>query len=250
MNLGKPIAQGNTAKIYLSDNKIIKVFNDHLSDSEPIKEAAKQQTAYSYGLPVPKVIDVTKINGKRAVIMEYIQGDTLGDLLLKNKEKAEIYLSLSIDIQMKIHNIEPDSQDVESMKDKLARQIESVHQLDKNQKNNLIEELDLMTYENRLCHGDFHLFNLIQTSQQIVIIDWVDASVGDIHADVFRTYLLYSQVSTDLAEMYLNLYCEKSEMLKADVLKWAPILAAAHLSESVSTDNTEQLMKIINRLEK
>jgi len=182
--------------------------------------------------------------------MEYIQGDTLGDLLFKDKEKAEIYLSLSIDIQMKIHNIEPDSQDVESMKDKLARQIKSMHQLDKNQKNNLIEELDLMTYENRLCHGDFHLFNLIQTSQQIVIIYWVDATVGDIHADVFRTYLLYSQVSTDLAEMYLNLYCEKIEMLKADVLKWAPILAAARLSESVSTDNTEQLMKTINRLEK
>src|SRR5690625_2173484 len=143
MNLGQPIAEGNTAKIYLFDNKIIKVFNDHLFDSEPIKEAAKQQYAYSYGLPVPKIIDVTRINGKRAIIMEYIQGDTLGDLLFKDKEKAEIYLSLSIDIQMKIHNIEPDSQDVESMKDKLARQIKSMHQLDKNQKNNLIEELDL-----------------------------------------------------------------------------------------------------------
>ncbi|WP_407668380.1 hypothetical protein [Oceanobacillus damuensis] len=36
MNLGTPIATGNTAKIYLLENKIIKVFNDSLTDNESL----------------------------------------------------------------------------------------------------------------------------------------------------------------------------------------------------------------------
>ncbi len=34
MNLGEPIAKGNTATIYLYNGKIIKVFNDNLPDTE------------------------------------------------------------------------------------------------------------------------------------------------------------------------------------------------------------------------
>ena len=68
MNLGNPIARGNTAKIYLLDNKIIKVFNDFLPNTESINEANKQKYAYSCGLPVPKIFDVTKINGKQAIV--------------------------------------------------------------------------------------------------------------------------------------------------------------------------------------
>ena len=71
-----------------------------------------------------------------------------------------------------------------------------------------------MTYENRLCHGDFHLLNLIMSDDKVTIIDWVDASAGDIRADVCRTYLLYSELSTEVAELYLRLYCEKSGLRK------------------------------------
>ncbi|BCB37562.1 hypothetical protein BCJMU51_2449 [Bacillus cereus] len=39
--------------------------------------------------------------------------------------------------------------------------------------------------------------------KNVNIIDWVDASSGDIRADVFRTYLLYAQSHIELAEMYL-----------------------------------------------
>ncbi|WP_077617492.1 phosphotransferase family protein [Bacillus sinesaloumensis] len=245
MILGKPIASGNTAKIYLSDNKIIKVFNDFLPDSESINEAKKQEYAYTCGLPVPMVLDVTKINGKQAIIMEYVEGATLGDLFLKDQEQAEHYLKLSVDVQLNIHSIIPDS--MEPMYDKLYRQIEGVKVLDKRQKNLLLEKLDSFSYTKRLCHGDFHLFNLIMKGNQVVVIDWVDSSAGDIRADVYRTYLLYSQFSTELSELYLRIYCEKSGILRSEVLRWAPIIAGARLSENVSSENSERLVEIINR---
>ncbi|WP_353051257.1 hypothetical protein [Fictibacillus enclensis] len=54
MNLGTPSARGNTAKIYLYKNKIVKVFNDVFSDRESFYEAHKQRYALSFGLNVPE----------------------------------------------------------------------------------------------------------------------------------------------------------------------------------------------------
>ncbi|MFD2616070.1 phosphotransferase family protein [Terrilactibacillus laevilacticus] len=244
MYLGDPIAVGNTAKIYLYENKIIKVFNDYLPGTASTYEANKQKYAYSCGLSVPRILDVTKIDGKQAIIMEHIEGKTLGDIVSENKQQAEYYMDISIDIQRRIHMTNADS--LETMSDKLHRQIKSAHGLDKRHKAILIQKLDSMTYENKLCHGDYHLFNLIMSDNKVTIIDWVDSSAGDIRADIYRTYLLYSQFSTELADMYLRLYCEKSGLTKHDIFQWAPIIAAARLSEIVSTEKSERLMDIIN----
>ncbi|XQY93895.1 aminoglycoside phosphotransferase family protein [Metabacillus sp. HB246100] len=246
MDLDNPIAKGNTAKIYHADNKIIKIYNDFLTDAESLNEAKKQEYAYSCGLPVPKVIDVTKINGKQAMIMEYIRGETLGNLMFLNNGKVEHYLSISVDIQMKIHSIKPNQEAIESMNIKLNRQIETATIITKKQKTDLLHKMSSITFENRLCHGDFHLYNLIKTGCQVVVIDWMDSSMGDIHADVYRTYLLYSQLSMELADVYLRLYCDKSGISRSDVFQWAPVIAGARLSEHVSTERTERLMEIVN----
>lgn len=244
MNLGTPIAIGNTAEIYLFENRVVKVFNSNLPDTEALYEASKQKYAYSCGLSVPKILDVTKIDGKQAIIMEYIQGKTIGDLLFENKDQAEYYMNISVDIQQKMHRIVADS--LEPMSEKLRRQIESAHLLNKRHKFTLIQKLDHMTFDKRLCHGDFHLFNLIMTDNKVTIIDWVDSSAGDIRADIYRTYLLYSQFSIELADMYLRLYCTKSGLSKDDIFQWAPIIAGARLSENVLSENAERLMEIVD----
>lgn len=245
MNLGTPIAIGNTAKIYLHKNKVYKVFNDYFSESEALKESKKQKYAHSFGLPVPRIIDVKKINGRQAIIMEYIEGQSIGDLLSENMEKAEYYLNISVEIQQKIHKFEAHS--IEHMTEKLRRQIESVEILDNSHKSTLIQKLNRMSFKSMLCHGDYHLFNLMMTNNSVTIIDWVDSSAGDIRADVYRTYLLYSHYSNKIAEMYLDLYCEKSNLAKEEVLQWAPIIAAARLAEKVPSEKPERLLNIINQ---
>lgn len=245
MNLGAPIAIGNTAQIFLYENKIVKVFNDFLPDTESSYEANKQKFAHSCGLSVPKIFDVTKIDGKQAIIMEFVKGKTIGDILSENMEQAEYYMNISIDIQQKIHMIVADS--LEPMSLKLSRQIESAQQLDKRHKSALLQKMDTITYKKRLCHGDFHMFNLIMSdNNQVTIIDWVDSSAGDLRADVYRTYLLYEQFSIELADLYLRLYCQKSGLSKDDIFQWAPIIAGARLSENVSSEKNERLIKIVN----
>ncbi|OCA84051.1 aminoglycoside phosphotransferase [Bacillus sp. FJAT-27225] len=245
MNLGNPIAIGNTAKIYLHNDRIYKVFNDYLPETESFIESEKQKYAYSCGLPVPKIIDVMKIDGKQAIIMEFVKGRSIGDILSENIEQAKYYLNLSVEIQQEIHKVEADS--IENMTERLNRQIESAHNLDNRHKSVLLRKLNRMTFKSMLCHGDYHPFNLIMSGNNVTIIDWVDSSAGDIRADIYRTYLLYSQVSNELAEMYLRLYCEKGGLVKEEVLQWAPIIAAARLSEKVSAQDSKRLLDIINQ---
>ena len=218
MNLGNPIAKGNTAEIYLCNNKVVKLFKEYLPNTESLYEAQKQKYAYSRGLHVPKVFEVTDIHGRQAIIMEYVEGESVGELLLNNLNKAEQYIGLCVNEQKKIHDISVNTDEMESMRERLERQIKSVHNLDEKQKGNILKKLDSIKFEPRLCHGDFHPYNLILSNDNVKIIDWVDASLGDIRADVFRTYLLYAQASVELAEMYLHIYCRNIDLSRNEML--------------------------------
>lgn len=139
MNLGNPIAKGNTAEIYLCYNKVVKLFKECLPNTESLYEAQKQKYAYSCGLHVPKVFEVTEIQGRQAIIMEYVEGESVGELLLNNLSKAEHFISICVSIQQKIHAISVNSNEIEPMEERLYRQINSVHDLDEKQKGNILK---------------------------------------------------------------------------------------------------------------
>lgn len=248
MNIGEPIAIGNTANLFFYDDKIIKVFKDHLPPTEALYEAKKQEYVFSCGLSVPKIFEVTEINSRPAVIMEYIQGQTVADLLMNNMEKTEHYISICVNEQQKLHALEIDSESLEPMKDKLQRQIAIAPSLTRKLKDILLKRLDSITYEPKLCHGDFHPFNLIMNEEKVYVIDWVDSSFGDIRADVYRTYLLFSQTSAKLAELYLDLYCKKTGLSRDEIFQWAPIIAGARLAENVSSEDNKRLMEIVSTI--
>lgn len=245
MNVGKQIATGNTAKIYLNDNKIFKIYKDYLPSTEAAMEAAKQRFAHSCGLSVPKVIEITKMDTNQVLIMEYIKGKTLGNLLFENPEKAEYYLSKSINIQQQIHHHKGNN--LPPISAKWRSQIEDSHILEGETKSRILAKLKGMPNETSLCHGDFHLYNLVQAGDRVWIIDWVDAGSGDVRADICRTYLLYLENHQELADLYLDIYCSKTDYTKEAVLEWLPIVSAARLSENISPNSKDQLLNIINR---
>lgn len=245
MNLGKLVAQGNTAQIYLKDQVVVKLFNEWISESYRNYEAEKQINLFTQGIRVPEIYELTKINGKQAIIMEYIEGPTLGVLYQQSTCSMNDLIEMSIDVQLSLHNTKVDS--IESMPEKLSRQIKDAPHLQDKEKDILIKQLHKMKYEQRLCHGDFHLFNIIQSKDGQVVIDWVDATSGDPRADVYRTYLLYLQHSESMADLYLQQYCQKSELEREEIMQWAPIIAGARLSENVSTEKNERLLKIVHQ---
>ncbi|MCL1824060.1 MAG: phosphotransferase [Oscillospiraceae bacterium] len=244
----KLIGKGAQADIFLHDGKALKIYkyeDYHYAFAEAKREADLQEKAYKRGLPVPEIFEVTEIDGKAAIVMEYVQGKTVGEIMFKNMKNMYEYLSLTVDLQLKLHQIEADEFPEQS--EKLIRNITDNPYLDNRKREELLKLMNEFKTDNKLCHGDFHMMNLIQTSNEVKIIDWVDARSGNTEADVCRSYLLYLNSHENIAELYLEIYCEKANMEKQDILKWLPVIAGARLNENVADKNAKFLMTLVNK---
>jgi Ser/Thr protein kinase RdoA (MazF antagonist) len=94
----------------------------------------------------------------------------------------------------------------------------------------------------RLCHGDFHPWNILGPPEAPVVVDWLDACRGDPAADACRTWLLLHPTMPALADAYLAAYGRVTGMPRQPILAWLPYVAAARLAEGVETE-TDALLR-------
>ncbi|MBQ9086788.1 MAG: phosphotransferase [Clostridia bacterium] len=226
MKLDRVIAVRNNKTIYRDGELAIKVFDADYSKADVLNEALNQARVEETGLNIPKIREVSKAEGKWAIVSEYISGTTLAELMEKNPEKEEEYLELFVDLQMKIHGKKCPM--LNKLKDKMNRKIAEAD-IPEITRYELHTRLEGMPKHNKVCHGDFNPSNIILTESGIpYIIDWAHATQGNASADIARTYLLFClEGKRELADRYLELFCEKSKTEKKYVQKWMPIVAAS-----------------------
>ena len=238
------IASGAQADIYRDGTNAIKLFKNTIQKEDIENEINLQKMAFDYGLPVPEVFDIIEIDNKYGIVMEYVDGITVGKILMNDINKLEDYLVKSIEIQNSIHKIE--AKNYPAMKDKLKIFIQNANKIDKNSKEKILTRLENIQFEKQLCHGDFHIFNLIQTSNDIKIIDWVCASSGSPQADIYRTYLLYKTYKESfVSDMYIETYCQMLKLDESKIMSWSPIVTAARLGEYCKDEREENILKEI-----
>ena len=230
------IATRKNKTIYRDGDKTIKVFDSEYSKSDILNEALNQARIEETGLNIPKLLGVNMIDGKWAIVNEYIEGKTLASLIEENPEKKAEYIELLVDLQMSVH--QKKSPLLTKLKDKMNRKI-SLSTLDATTRYELHTRLEGMPKHNKVCHGDFNPSNIIITEDgKAYILDWAHATQGNASADVARTYLLFClHGDNEGAELYLNTFCKKSDTAKQYVQKWMPIVAA---SQSVKGNEEER----------
>ena len=236
MKLDKIIAVRNTKTIYRDGDKCIKIFNEDYSKADVLNEALNQARIEETGLNIPKIHEVTTIDGKWAIVSDYIEGKTLAELMAENEDKTEEYINLLVDIQLEIHS--KTCPLLNKLKDKMSRKI-SETELDATTRYELHTRLEGMPKHKKVCHGDFNPSNIIIAKDGTpYIIDWSHATQGNASADVARTYLLFClNGDTENAKKYLDIFCKKSNTAKQYVEKWMPIVAA---SQSVKGNEKER----------
>ena len=230
------LAQRKHKTIYRDGDKTVKVFDKEYSKADVLNEALGQARIEETGLNIPKLLGVNVIDGKWAIVNEYIEGKTLAELMVENPEKKDEYIELLVDIQMKVHSKK--SPLLTKLKDKMNRKI-SLSSLDATTRYELHTRLEGMPKHNKVCHGDFNPSNIIITEDGTpYILDWSHVTQGNASADVARTYLIFClNGDTEGAEKYLNIFCKKSDTAKQYVQKWMPIVAA---SQSVKGNEEER----------
>ena len=236
MNLDRVIAVRNNKTIYRDGDRCIKVFNAEYSKADVLNEALNQARIEETGLNIPKILEVTMIDGKWAIVSEYIKGKTLSQLMAEDEERKEEYINLLVDLQMQVHS--KTCSMLNKLKDKMSRKIAQT-ELDATTRYDLHTRLEGMPKHNKVCHGDFNPSNILVSENGIpYILDWSHATQGNASADVARTYLLFwLSGDIDAAHTYLDTFCAKSGVSRQYIQKWMPIVAA---SQSVKGNEKER----------
>ncbi|MBR3967028.1 MAG: phosphotransferase [Clostridia bacterium] len=230
------IAESHGKKLYRDGDACIKVFDKEYSKADVLNEALNQARVEDTGLRINKIRSVDMIEGKWAIISDFIEGKTLAALMQENPEKKEEYLELFVDLQLHVHS--KTSHRLTKLKDKMSGKID-LSDLDPTTKYELHARLEGMPKHKKLCHGDFNPSNIIISNDGTpYILDWAHATQGNASADAARTYLLFwLQNDIEGAKKYLDLFSIKSNTAKQYIQKWMPIVAA---SQSVKGNEHER----------
>ena len=241
------IAVRSRKTVYREGDNVIKVFDTDFAKYDVLSEALNQARVENIGINVPKVVEVKTVDGKWAIVSEFIEGKTLSQLMKENPEKKEHFLEMFVDLQMQVHNASCPL--LNKLKDKMNRKIHEAD-IDSSTRYELHTRLESMPKHNKVCHGDFNPSNIIVKDDGTpYILDWSHATQGNASADVARTYLLFClDGDTETADAYLDLFCAKSGTAKQYIQKWLPIVAASQ-SVKGKPEERELLLKWANVVE-
>lgn len=226
MKLDNIIAVRPGKTVYKEGNKCVKVFDENYSKSGILNEALNQSRIEETNLNIPKILEITMIEGKWAIIEEFIEGKSIAQLMEEDSANIEKYIEMFVDVQMEIHSEKAPL--LNKLKDKMNRKI-SEAELDATTRYDLHTRLEGMPKHNKVCHGDLDPSNVIITKDGThYIIDWAHATQGNASADVARTYLLFClEGKEDVAKKYMDIFCKKSDTARQYIQKWLPIVAAS-----------------------
>ncbi len=220
------IHESGGKKLYRDGNKLIKSFDESYSKAGILNEALNQARVEETNLNIPKVLGVEVIGGKWSLIWEFIEGDTLEELMQREPEKRDEYLEYFVDLQIRMSKEKVPL--LGHLRDKMHAKI-SASAFPATVRYDLHVRLDSLPRHKKLCHGDFQPSNVIITKDGTpYIIDWSHATQGNGSADAARTYLIFKlQKKDEMAEKYLRLFCQKTDTAIQYVQRILPIVAAS-----------------------
>ncbi len=245
MKLDNIIYETTGKKIYRDGDKVIKIFDENFSKAAVLNEALNQARVEEIGtIKINKIHEVTKIDGKWAIVSDYIEGKTMAQLMEENPDKLDEFIDKFVDIQISI--LSERAPLLTDLRDKMQKKI-SASDLDATVRYELHNRVNGMKKHNKVCHGDFVPSNVIITpTGDAYVIDWAHVTQGNGAADAARTYLMLTlKGQKEIAEKYLNAYCSKTDTAKQLVQSWMPIVAASQSVKKIPEER-ELLMNWAN----
>jgi hypothetical protein len=237
--LGAPIGAGKEAEVYLYRPGWVVELTRWRKDHGPARrENAILRALAPTGL-APATQGVVEIEGRWGVVMEHVTGPVLA-VRLGAPSGVGAVLEVMVELHRRMHEqVAPPG--LPPLKERLVRNISGARYVDEPTRRRLLDSMPALPDGDRLCHGDFHPYNILGTGTKARIVDWLDASVADPAADVCRTYVLIGAVNTDLAQAYVDAYVAATGMDRMAVYAWLPVVAAARLAEKVPKETPRLL---------
>ncbi len=202
----KLLAQGNTAEVFeYETDKVCKLFHVGYPREYVELEYRNAKVVWQEGLPVPNVYEIVERDNRCGIIYERVQGESLYNLFLKDRESALVMF-----VQAQQEFFKHESKNLLSYKDFM---FESMKRSNFDNKR-LIEKILKLPDGDLICHGDFHPGNMLMNLDgTVVVIDFMNVCRGRWEYDVARTYVILSEVNKGVADEYLQKFGVESEKI-------------------------------------
>lgn len=234
--------------VYATEDTIIKVFDNRYTKAEVLNEARNEALVEeNTDLNVPALLSVSGTEEGWCLVREKIEGKTLAQMMEEEPEKLETYMEMFVDLQLTVHSKKVPT--IKTLRHKLMDQINSLKDIDATARYELATRLESMPRHKKLCHGDFNPSNvLVRPDGTMTIVDWAHATQGNASGDAAITYLEFALKNQKLADLYLSLFCQKSDTAMQYVQKWMPIAAASQLTKG-NEEEKEFLLRWVDVIE-
>lgn len=261
--LGQKVGAGRVAEVFLyGDTDVIKLSRVPGPPTVFEAEAAAQRAAAAAGLRVPEVRGIQEVDGRPGLVMARLDG--IDGLTAAERQPWRIW---SIGRATgKLHRElarTPAPAGLKNLKDRLRHDIGQSRRVPERARGRVLSLLEAAPDGDRLCHGDFHPGNVIETRDGPVIIDFSGASSGDPLADHVNALIILSAgapppglsrrermliaVGRDLfAAAYRSGYRAAGPVDEASARRWKPVIVARRLSEGIPEERNS-LLRMLSR---
>lgn len=182
----KPIAFGRKSEIFAYDTgKVLKLYVEDFDQNLVQREfACVGAVSRGTDISLPHPYELVHLGKRWGIVFEKVDGISYMDLFQKN---PLLYFTMSKElahIHQGIHTYSVTG--IPTQVETFASLLQDSPRLDTHEKHVLLSILSA-PHEAKLCHGDFHHGNVIRTPTGAVILDWMDAFVGDPLLDIALT---------------------------------------------------------------
>ena len=239
--IGPLVGSGRVAEVFEYGDAVVKLYRDPNARSDAFIEAATLAIVADHGLPTPRVFEAGRFQGRWGLVMERADGEPLARFAQGQPELVPDALEEMVSLHLRIHK-RPELR-LPPLKARLRRRLGQATQLPEDLREKLLAQLAGLPDGDRLCHGDFHPFNVVGLPGHCMVIDWLDATSGAPEADVCRSFVLMLPSVPELAENYLELYLARGRVARTSVLAWLQVVAGARLADRIPEEE-ELLLRL------
>lgn len=276
--LGGKIGEGGRSEVFAWEDggsKLVKVAKANTDHEAMRREFDNNRIAWEHGLPVARPYELVEIDGRPGIVCERIYGESIMERFVKKalmpaQPAGTTGISDGENIRVTaraLYEIHQAAIQLPcSQRSTMKYSIQSVDYLTLAEKEAVIALLDALPLKQQLCHGDPNPNNiLIRNDGKAVVIDWMNASIGNPEADLaeymimIRYAVLPSELPSSISEfldpmreaiidVFMDEYSKLSGITYEEVYPWLVPVAARKLSaDAISEEEKSLLVQEIRR---
>lgn len=241
MNNLRIIGKGRVAQIVTDEVWAYKLYPSWYSKEGIIKEAHILSQIHSKTQLKSVTCEVLK--DEHALKMSLVHGKTIADMMRKEKFKEGIQCLIQAQVEVfQYHDL--DCEDAFTAFESTLKH----SSLQQEVKDKALQSLSMIERKYHLCHFDMHLENIMMTDEGLVILDWMNAKLGNPVMDIARSYIILYQYVKRQANPYLKQICKHMNIEIEDVKKAVPLMAALRMIEEDSPQSKAMLIQLMNEI--